>query len=233
MKPVAYLGYGLLGMVVLLSFWAIAGEAVWAVLPITLLFLVSLYFPVPLKATIRHAKALQSLRAILHHGFCHLVIPACLLVLFITIQHFEAYPAIGSLLRGFAAFLFVLPVIFILRENRRGMKLSAYFFVMFLVALVIPQFWAPTAKFTGGLMARAWIARLSGETFRYPGMKHTAVGETDGILLVSLPPTMLFISAQKEPRCIGYPQDAAQGCQETLERLIHSQSFIPPAAREK
>jgi hypothetical protein len=232
MKFVAALAYALLDVVVLFFFWAIAGKAIWVVLPITLLFLVSLYFPVPLKATIRYAKALQSLRAILHHGFCYLVVPAGLFALFVTIQYFETYPAIGSLLRGLAAFLFVLPVLFILRENRRSLKLLAYLFVMFLVALVVPQFWVPTAKFTGELMARAWLAQRSGETFHYPGMKYTAVGETEAILLVSLPPTMLFISAQ-EPYCIGHPQDAAQSCQRTLETRIHSQSFLPPAAREK
>jgi hypothetical protein len=233
MKFVVVLAYVLLGVFVLGLFWAIAWKAVWVVLPITLLFLISLYFPLPLKATTRHAKALQVLRSALHYGFCYLVVPAGFFVLFIAIGYFKAYPATASMLRGFAAFLFVLPATFILRENRRGLKLSVYFFIMVLVVFAAPQYWVPNSKAMGGLMARAWIAQLSGKPFRsLEEIHYTVVGETEGILLVSLPPTMLFISAQEKPYCVGHPQEAAQICQETLAQLIHSQIFVPPAARE-
>ncbi|MDR2624879.1 MAG: hypothetical protein LBC37_00930 [Zoogloeaceae bacterium] len=233
MKFVAVLAYALLGVVVLFFFWLLAGKIVWMVLPITLLFLVSLCFPAPLGATTWLAKYIQSLRSTLHYGFCYLVVPVGVSVLLVAHDYFKTYPDIGSMLRGIAAFLLVLPVIFLLRENWRSIKLPAYFLVVFLFGAYTIQWSPPNAWVMGSLMARAWLAQLSGAPFRDSDIQYTVVGETDGILFVSLPPTMLFISAQEKPYCIGHPQDAVRGCQKTLEQLIHSQSFLPPAAREK
>jgi hypothetical protein len=241
--------YCLLGIVVLGVFWAIAGKSAWIVLAVTLFFFNSLYFSasLPEEKASRRTKILQALQTVLHRVFCYLAVPVGVLSLIIAAAHYgEAYPFVASALRGIAAFLFVLPIIFMLRETkRRGVKLTLYFCVMTLfISILLPQYYVPTGTFMGKMMARGWLMYTRGSSViaYYPGMRISIVNETEAVLFTSMPPVMLFISAQEErPYCMGYPQSAEKSCQYVLEERrnlrssspdIESPAYDPPAAEK-
>jgi hypothetical protein len=236
----------LLALAALIFMMSVTGEirgAVAGFAVMLLLFFNSFYLSLSVpEAQTRGAEILRSLRAGLHYFFCYLAVPASVLALSIESERHEAFPFAVDALIGVGVFLFCLPMAFLLREKKSGVKLLGYLAMMMLVLIAIPQYVVLRGETVGKLMARrAWTELVRGEkaSATLSRFSLTVIGKTEAFASFSEPLALMFISVQKErPFCVGLPQSAERTCQETLEQLSRAHTddtdnMDNPAATER